>query len=161
MYAVPVGLQMLIDHSSLNASDWSVIELGYNNQGPFSSPDELAAAFANNSLDLIRYPRPRTNDPQKPIFSSLRRRGPKRPLESLPLPASVEQGGARYAVRGTQVTWLSWDLIIGFEITSGINFNDIRFRGTRIIYELTLQVLNASSFTFPPPLIPCAFPLRF
>lgn len=139
MFNLPVGLQMLIDHKSLDAADWSIIELGYNGQGPFASPAALGSAFNSGSLTVVNYPYPDNSNASSPLWSSMRRRGQPRPLEERSIPASIEQGGARYAVRGRQVSWLSWDFHIGYELTCGIKINDVRFRNERIVYELALQ----------------------
>lgn len=139
MYGTPMGLEMLIDHSSLNASDWSIIQLGYNSQGPFASPEALAASFNSGSVTPLRFTRPVTNDTAHPPVTSMLRRGPQRPLEDRPLPFSVQPGCPRYAVKGSQVSWLSWDLNIGYEIVAGITLNDVRFRNQRVVYELALQ----------------------
>lgn len=174
MYGAPTGLYMLIDHSSLTSSDWSIIQLAYNGQGPFSSPDDLAAQFNSGALAVLNYPRPVTNDPARPVVTSMRRRGPARPLEARPLPFTYQPGCPRFAVSGSQISWLSWDFAIGFEIVGGITFNDVRFRGQRVVYELSLQDAYAaysgssplqslaqySGALWSPPLPLSLFPLR-
>ena len=144
MYALPIGLAMLIDHKSLNSSKWSVLQCSYNGQGPFNSIDALATAFNQGKLQIAKYPVPKAGTASAPLWSSMRRRGAVRPLESKPSPKLVQEGGPRYVVKGRQVQYLSWDLHIGYELISGIRFNDIRFRGQRIMYELALQDAYAS-----------------
>jgi Cu2+-containing amine oxidase len=144
MYGLPLGLQMLLDHSSLNSSDWSVLQLAYNAQGPYASATALAAAFDAGALDVLRYPRPASDSATAPLWTSMRRRGAARALETRAPPSTVPQGGDRFAVRDNQVSWLSWDLHIGYEIAAGITFHDIRFRNERVIYELALQDAYAS-----------------
>ncbi len=141
MFALPLGVQMLIDHSSLDAATWTIMEIEYNGQGPFNSAAELAAAFDSGSLDAyINYTRPVITDwENSPLWSSMRRRGPTRPLETLPTPTVVPQGGKRYSVQGNQVQWLDWDLHVGYSTVIGVSLNDIRFRAQRIVYELSLQ----------------------
>jgi len=138
MYALPVGLELLIDHKSLNSSDWAIIQLSYNSQGPWNSPEALGAAFNAGNVAVATYFRPRpTSD--APLFSSLRRRGAIRNGADKPAPSIIAQGGARYVLDGNQVQWMNWDFHIGYELVTGFNFHDIRFRGERIVYELALQ----------------------
>jgi diamine oxidase len=145
MFQLPIGIQMLIDHKSLNASEWSIIELSYNGQGPFSSPQDLADEFNAGNLEILTYPRPVVTDwDTAPLWSSMRRRGDARPLETRPLPAVVTLGGQRYVTDGRQVKWLGWDMHIGYTFVQGTHFNDIRFRDERIIYELSMQDAYAS-----------------
>jgi hypothetical protein len=144
MYALPIGLSMLIDHKPMDDSKWKVLQLSYGGQGPFNSVQQLAAAFNRGNLTITKYSAPKKPTASAPLFSSMRRRGAQRPLESKPAPKVVQEGGPRYVVKGRQVQWMSWDLHIGFELIAGIRFNDIRFRGQRIIYELALQDAYAS-----------------
>lgn len=140
MFQLPIGIQMLIDHKSLNASDWSIIEISYNGGGPYTSAQDLADAFDSNSIDVIDYRRPTVDDWENaPLWSSMRRRGEVRPLEERPIPAVAPLGGKRFSVSGRQVQWLGWDFHVGYMSVQGINFNDIRFRNQRIVYELSLQ----------------------
>lgn len=144
MFALPIGLNMLIDHKPLDPTKWSVLELSYGGQGPFKSVAALAGAFNRGTLAITKYAKPAKPSTSSPLFSSMRRRGASRPLESNPMPRVVQEGGARFAVSGRQVKWSSWDLHIGFELIAGIRFNDIRFRNERIVYELALQDAYAS-----------------
>lgn len=144
MYALPMGLSMLIDHKSLDASAWRVLQLSYNGQGPFNSVAALADAFNSGKLSILNYPAPPSGTPAAPLWSSMRRRGNVRPLETLEPPKTINPGGLRYVVQGRQVAWLSWTMHLGHELIAGLKFNDIRFRGQRIVYELALQDAYAS-----------------
>lgn len=147
MFALPLGLSMLIDHKSLDSSKWKVLQLAYNGQGPFNSVDALVSAFNNGSLSIIRNTLPSSSESEPdsdPVWSSMRRRGPYRPLETVRPPVTMNTGGPRYVVSGRQVSWLSWDMHLGYELVAGLRFNDIRFRGERIVFELALQDAYAS-----------------
>jgi hypothetical protein len=183
---------MLVDHLDLDSSNWKIKQLVYNGQGPFSNASDLQAAFdcgficadclpvrqcsvcspahANAAgcrlLSKISIQAPKASTPEKPLFSSMRRRGPIRYLDERPVPPiAPPPAGERFAVKGNQasccssssfcppclarpvmpslavakVHWLSWDLHIGHTILAGIYFNDIRFRNETIVYELALQ----------------------
>lgn len=84
----------------------------------------------------------------------------ERPLERKPAPQSMEIGGKRYSVDLAQVSiahfknrvvhvlialyqqyveYMGWSFYIAFSNTLGIMLFDIRFKGIRIMYELSLQ----------------------
>jgi len=98
----------------------------------------LVKQFNQGKVPIINYPKPQ-GTPEEPLWSSLRRRGAIRPLDTRAPPKIIQESGPRFVVQGHQVHWLSWDFHIGYELIAGIRFNDIRFRGERIIYELALQ----------------------
>ena len=55
-------------------------------------------------------------------------------------PRCYSPDGRRFTVSGRYVTWLDWQFYFNIRTTTGPIFNDIRFRGERIVYELALQV---------------------
>ena len=136
-FAHPIGLEFLINHKALDPAKWTILQISYN-EIPFKSVDDLSKQFNQGKLPIIKYPKPQGSS-EAPLWSSLRRRGAIRPLDTRAVPKIIEESGPRFVVQGHQVHWLSWDFHIGYELIAGIRFNDIRFRGERIIYELALQ----------------------
>lgn len=69
------------------------------------------------------------------------RKGPLRELESRFAPTSLELDGKRYKVdtENRYVEYLGWTFYTRFTRNVGISFFDIRFKGERVIYELSLQ----------------------
>ena len=63
-----------------------------------------------------------------------------RDLDHLPGPRSVSFAGLRYRVdRERQyISWMGWGLYLGFNRDMGLNLWDIRFRGDRLVYEVSL-----------------------
>jgi hypothetical protein len=136
-YANPIGLEFLVNHKALDPAKWTILQISYN-ELPFKSADDLVKQFNQGKVPIINYPKPQ-GTPEAPLWSSLRRRGAIRPLDTRAIPKIIQESGPRFVVQGHQVHWLSWDFHIGYELIAGIRFNDIRFRGERIIYELALQ----------------------
>jgi primary-amine oxidase len=70
---------------------------------------------------------------------------PTRPLEDRFAPSSLELGGKRYKVdkKERYVEYMGWTFYITFTRTVGIMFFDIRYKGERVLYELSLQEATA------------------
>ena len=126
------GLQMLVDHLDLDSSKWNVKQLAYNGQGPFRNASDLQAAFdcgficgdclpvrpcsvcsfaraveaGCRPLSKISIQAPNASTAEKPLFSSMRRRGPIRYLDERPIPPiAPPPAGERFAVKGNQASW--------------------------------------------------------
>jgi primary-amine oxidase len=68
-----------------------------------------------------------------------------RDLESRLAPATLEIGGKRYKVdeKNQYVEYMGWSFYIAFSRTLGVMFYDIKFKGERILYELSMQEATA------------------
>ncbi|KAH7075705.1 copper amine oxidase [Paraphoma chrysanthemicola] len=68
-----------------------------------------------------------------------------RALEEKLAPATLEIGGKRYKVDETNqyVEYMGWSFYIAFSRTLGVMFYDIKFKGERILYELSMQEATA------------------
>tara|TARA_R110002003_G_scaffold9_14_gene471 strand:- start:11763 stop:12518 length:756 start_codon:yes stop_codon:yes gene_type:complete len=68
-----------------------------------------------------------------------------RALEDKLAPATLEIGGKRYKVDETNqyVEYMGWSFYIAFSRTLGVMFYDIKFKGERILYELSMQEATA------------------
>lgn len=85
-----------------------------------------------------------TKSPVTPADESQLRKdriGDFRELEARFAPTSVELDGKRYKVdvENRYVEYLGWSFYTGFTRDVGIQFFDIKFKGERVIYELSLQ----------------------
>jgi hypothetical protein len=125
------GLQMLVDHLHLDSSKWTIKQLVYNGQGPFRNASDLQAAYdcgficadclpvrmcsvcsytlaiqaGCRQLSKISVQAPNASTPEKPLFSSMRRRGPIRYLDERPIPPiAPPPAGERFAVKGNQAS---------------------------------------------------------
>ncbi|KAJ3600665.1 hypothetical protein NHX12_031643 [Muraenolepis orangiensis] len=127
MYIHPVGLEVLIDHKSLNASLWTVERLLYNGQY-FDSAEELRTRYEAGDIRKIVYVE--TSD-----YGSLKPR--RRALQVGPQQHYAE--GRRFSVHSNQVLYLDWSFAFGLSAVTGMRVFDVRFKGERIAYELSVQ----------------------
>ncbi|XP_064842346.1 amine oxidase [copper-containing] 3-like [Oncorhynchus masou masou] len=127
MYIHPVGLEVLINHESTNASLWSVKRLLYNGQY-FDSVEDLLKQYDDGKVTKIVY---------KPVqnYASLK-------LKSKPTGLSPQQfyaQGKRFSVKNNHVMYLEWSFAFGLSSLTGMRVFDVRFKGERIAYEVSVQ----------------------
>ncbi|CAL8305324.1 unnamed protein product [Merluccius merluccius] len=127
MYIHPVGFEVLVNHASVNASDWRVERLLYNGRY-FESVDELKAKYAAGDVSKIVYK-------ETPDYGSLKPRSG--PLQVAPQQYYAE--GKRFSVGGNHVLYLDWSFAFGLSSLTGMRVFDVRFGGRRIAYELSVQ----------------------
>ena len=63
-------------------------------------------------------------------------------------PRCYAPDGRRFTVSGRYVTWLDWQFYFNIRTSTGPIYNDIRFRGERIVYELALQVNKTRHYRY-------------
>ncbi|KAI0008106.1 amine oxidase catalytic domain-containing protein [Xylariaceae sp. FL0662B] len=75
-----------------------------------------------------------------------------RELEEKFAPQSIEIGGKRYKLDSEQkyVEYLGWSFYVAHSSSLGVMFYDIRFKGERILYELSMQEAAAQYGGFQP-----------
>jgi hypothetical protein len=75
------------------------------------------------------------------LYSGFKPRpGPKRGADQPVGPISYEPYGRRFSItRGNKVDWLGWSLYTGAMPSSGPRLFDVRFKGQRIAYEVSMQ----------------------
>ncbi|XP_069733168.1 amine oxidase [copper-containing] 3-like [Phaenicophaeus curvirostris] len=129
-YLSPVGLEVLVDHRDLQVSHWRLHQVFYNGQY-FASTGKLEEKFLANLVEVVRIEKPRADA----VLGSLR---PLHPPSS-PGPLQYEPQGPRYSIRDNHVTFQGWSIAFGIKPSSGPRLFDIRYRGERIVYELSLQ----------------------
>lgn len=116
------------------------MQIVYNHQ-VFSSIDDFVFAFRNGTLK--RLPERPDQDPAQGGWSTRNRPKPYAPrdLDHLPGPRSVSFAGLRFRVDRTlqYVSWMGWGMYLGFDRDMGMSLWDLRFKGERIIYELSPQ----------------------
>ncbi|XP_057673164.1 retina-specific copper amine oxidase [Corythoichthys intestinalis] len=127
MYIHPVGFEILVNHESVNESKWQVEKLYYNGQY-FDTVAELQQKYDAGSVKRIIYN-------EGVDYSSLK---PKRkPLQLSPLQYYTD--GKRFSVNGNHVLYLDWSFSFGLSTLTGMRVFDVRFKGERIAYELSVQ----------------------
>ncbi|XP_074783071.1 amine oxidase [copper-containing] 3 isoform X2 [Athene noctua] len=129
-YLSPVGLEVQVEHKDLHVSRWRLRQVFYNGRY-FASTGDLEDAFVANLLEVVRIRKPQADA----VLGSMR---PRHPPVS-PGPLQYEPQGPRYSVRGNRVTFQGWSVAFGMNPNSGPRLFDIRYRGERIVYELSLQ----------------------
>ncbi|XP_067272567.1 retina-specific copper amine oxidase [Pseudorasbora parva] len=127
MYIHPVGFEMLINHESVNTSEWTIDRLLYNGQY-FDSIDVFIKDYDGNKFKKIIY---------KEIsnYASLKPRGKPSGLG----PQQYYLKGKRFSVKNNHVIYLDWTFAFGLSSLTGMRVFDIRFKGDRIAYELSVQ----------------------
>ncbi|KAM9393287.1 primary amine oxidase, liver isozyme-like [Pholidichthys leucotaenia] len=127
MYLHPVGFELLVNHESLNASQWRVERLVYNGR-LFNNAEELNQAYEKGSVEKIVFK-------ESPDHGSLKPRN--KPLQIGPQLFYAE--GKRYSISNNHVLYLDWSFAFGLSSFTGMRVFDVRFRGERIAYELSVQ----------------------
>ncbi|GBF94703.1 amiloride-sensitive amine oxidase [Raphidocelis subcapitata] len=134
----PLPLQVAIAQQGQNIADWRIVKVWFWGNF-FDSPEELAAEWAkpDSKLRALKIKYPTGNEA---LYSNFKRRpgsirGAQQPLG----PVQYEPYGRRFTIKGNKVEWLGWSMYVGNKPTSGMRLWDIRFKGERIVYELSLQ----------------------
>lgn len=136
-YIHPVGFEMRLDTSGNDLSLWKVDKIFYNN-ATYDTVDELVNAF-NSGSKMPVFEAPEENG----RFSTYERRGNKEPAKPLRNPQLYEPDGKRYTVSGRHIEYMGWSFCFRSRTSSGIQLFDIRFKGDRIVYELSAQEAEA------------------
>ncbi|XP_053164983.1 membrane primary amine oxidase-like [Hemicordylus capensis] len=130
----PVGMEVQVDVSSWNISQWKVLKVFYNGQY-FEDMEDIERQFNQGQVKVAKVKKA----PLDGGYSSLKPRVPHKG----PGPLHYEPRGPRYSIRNNQVVFMGWSFAFGMDANRGPRVFDIRFRGKRIVYELSLQ--DASS----------------
>jgi len=122
----PLPLSARLNTSSPNSADWAVLTLHFCGQGPFASAEALHDAYGRGELRVCPF-RKDTGEwdvPQRTTKASPKGR---HPLES--------HGGVR---------WGQWSFTVTQRPSTGLALLDVRFRGERVLYELSMQDAQAA-----------------
>ncbi|NWX14058.1 AOC3 oxidase, partial [Aegotheles bennettii] len=126
----PVGLEVLVDHSSLDISRWAVSRVFYNGQY-YRDMAQLESPYVQGRIRVEKVPKaPRDGD-----FSSMKPRAPSGAL----FPLQFEPQGPRYSVRNNLVLFQGWSFAFGMSVSTGLRLFDIRHKGERVAYEISVQ----------------------
>ncbi|XP_068775112.1 amine oxidase [copper-containing] 3 [Struthio camelus] len=126
----PVGLEVLVDHSSLDISQWVVSRVFYNGQY-YRDMVQLESAYVQGRISVEKVKKaPRDGD-----FSSMKPRAP--PAAMFPL--QYEPQGPRYSVRNNHVVFQAWSFAFGMSVNTGMRLFDVRYQGERVVYEISVQ----------------------
>lgn len=135
-YIHPVGFEVLLDTGGNDPSRWTVDKLYYNN-ATYNTVEELMNAYDGGSKMVFKAPE------DKGLFSTYQRRGDPQPTKPLRNPQIFEPDGKRYTVSGHHVEYMGWSFDFRSRTSSGIQIFNIKFKGDRIVYELSVQEAEA------------------
>uniref|UniRef100_G1QDC3 Amine oxidase n=1 Tax=Myotis lucifugus TaxID=59463 RepID=G1QDC3_MYOLU len=143
-YLHPTGLELLLDHSSMNAQDWAVEQVWYNGKF-YRSPEELARKYDAGEVDVVvlEDPLPEgkgakgTKEP--PLFSSYKPRGHFPSPMTVKGPHLVQPQGPRYRLEGNAVLYGGWSFAFRLRSSTGLQVLNVHFGGERIAYEVSVQ----------------------
>lgn len=126
----PVGLEFLVDHRSLNISQWTIQKVFYNGVY-FNDMADLEKRYILGNVTVVKMKKitPETN------IASLK--PPRSSTTATPL--QYDPHGPRYSVKNNQVLFQSWSFAFGINVNTGLRLFDIKFKKERIVYELSLQ----------------------
>ncbi|RVX72969.1 hypothetical protein B0A52_03322 [Exophiala mesophila] len=135
-YLVPIDFYLLLDCSGTDPSHYSV--KGYVTNSQFY-PDETSLREAFEAGTLAQEYQ-QTRDQSWTQVNHKPEQG-TRELEERFAPTSLELGGKRYGIdaEAKYIEYLGFSFYVSFSRTLGIMFYDIKFKGERIIYELSMQ----------------------
>lgn len=132
----PLDFQFLVDTTDSDPGQWEIQKIFYANQ-LFQSIDELLEKYSGNVINKTRTTFPVL--PTEDQYSAVYLRGVPVPHETRPPPQQVQPAGPRYTVSGNLVQYMDWRFNLRVSPTFGAQFFDIRYKGDRIIYELSMQ----------------------
>jgi len=134
---VVLPLSFTIDAINGDPSQWTASDFYYNAQGPFTH-DELLAKYKDGTLTKVTMPANWADTVQDQVFPIRGSRTP-RPYSDIPGPQSYMPKGNRFSVNGRTVKWMDWEFHAGYNFRAGSNFHDIKFKGDRIAYEVSMS----------------------
>ncbi|XP_052106452.1 putative amine oxidase [copper-containing] isoform X3 [Mytilus californianus] len=104
----------------------------------FDSLEDIVAYYNTNKEYINKVPFPtRTGKNDKSINS----RGEPSFNKPLKEPSQVSPDGIRYNINDRHVSYSYWEFDVGMAVFYGPRLNDIRYKGDRIAYEISLQEL--------------------
>ncbi|EUC42223.1 hypothetical protein COCMIDRAFT_29138 [Bipolaris oryzae ATCC 44560] len=140
----PLGFNIKFDISSRDWNDWSVA--GWYSVGKFyASTEEFRAA-----INSPKYKKPSPNVAGE--WSSTDKNGSPMPLDEQPPPTSIAQGAQRFRIDPDEnyISWMDFSFYHNVAHDRGLSLFDIKYKGKRILYELSLQeALTAYSGSDP------------
>lgn len=127
MYIHPVGFEVLVNHRSTNTSDWRIEKVLYNGKY-FDTLEDLKQQYESGKVEKIIY---------KPLANYASLKPKSRPTGLSPQQYYAQ--GQRFSVKNNHVIYHHWSFAFGMSALTGMKVFDIRFRGERIAYELSVQ----------------------
>lgn len=150
---LPLGLYFMSDVTGRDPSHWKLEGWLYNNIF-YETTEKFRAAYW--SQGFVK------NAPNvEGDWATTDQQGPILPFDTAFAPTQIAPEGSRYAVDKEQkyVEWMDFSFYIGFTRDAGMALYDIRYRGERILYELSMQeaLAHYAGKEMFIPRSPCSF----
>ncbi|KAI1493671.1 copper amine oxidase [Biscogniauxia mediterranea] len=130
---LPQGIYARVDASSANVSDWTVGDWFYNGV-VYNSVEEFREAMKDPQF--LKTP-PNIDGP----WTDTEDFDAHPDGRELPPPISIQPYGPRYKLDKSEkyVSWFGFEFYLTSTQATGVSLFDIRFKGQRVMYELSLQ----------------------
>ncbi|CAJ2510962.1 Uu.00g065870.m01.CDS01 [Anthostomella pinea] len=130
---LPQGIYVRVDATSANVSDWVVGDWFYNGV-MYANVDEFRRAM--RSPDFLKTP-PNVDGP----WTDTEDFDAKPDGRQLPPPVSIQPYGPRYKLDKAEgyMSWFGFEFYLTSTQATGVSLFDVRFKGERVMYELSLQ----------------------
>ncbi|OCT62742.1 membrane primary amine oxidase [Xenopus laevis] len=126
----PVGLEILVDHKSMDSTKWKVTKVFYYGQY-YANMADLEQQYIKGKVTVIKL----NSQQQDDDIGSMKTK--EHVLPGAPL--QYQPQGARFTINKNHVTFLDWSFAFGMNVNTGLRLFDIRFSNERIVYELSTQ----------------------
>ncbi|XP_052106450.1 putative amine oxidase [copper-containing] isoform X1 [Mytilus californianus] len=142
-------LQQFTEHFLLRPLDFAVLREVDNNGNDalikiwfdgslFNSLEQTVAYYYTYKAYIIKVPFPTSDKKGDRTVNSRGKPSFKNPLKD---PSQVSPDGIRYNIDDRHVSYTYWEFDVGMSVFYGPRLNDIRYKGDRIAYEISLQEL--------------------
>ncbi|XP_069816687.1 diamine oxidase [copper-containing]-like [Dendropsophus ebraccatus] len=128
-----IGLELLLNHRSLNPKEWTIDKVWYNGQY-FHSVKEFVQKYDKNELTKLRLP-----DDTDYLFSTFIPRGEFKTKTNMHGPKICEPQEKRYRILGNYVEYTGWSFAYRVRPSAGLQIFDIQYNNERIAYEVSIQ----------------------
>ncbi|KAK0625529.1 copper amine oxidase [Bombardia bombarda] len=130
---LPLGLYFMSDVTGRDPSKWKLEGWLYDNIF-YATTEEFRTAYFGSCFK--KHGANVDGD-----WAGSNQQGPILPMDNALPPIEVAPAGSRYAVDHEQnyVEWMDYSFYIGFTRDTGMALYDIRYKGERLLYELSLQ----------------------
>jgi len=145
MWSHPVPLVMRINQTGADPKDWYVSAIYLCTMGPYDRVDAVLAAYKAGSFTGCTIEADPKTETQPGSWDTAGPGPDDKPRTQQTAPGQNMPDGRRWSSRpaeggvGKQVSWMGWDFFVTAGAAKGPSVWDVRFRGKRVVYELSLQ----------------------
>ncbi|KAL3866595.1 hypothetical protein ACJMK2_043882 [Sinanodonta woodiana] len=134
----PIDMFLLMNMNSLNSSDWFVETVWYQGQ-LYGTFQEFITLLRGGKITSLHQRFPESGQGSSSLARSLWKPKPKSKTPRKRPPLQFEPNGHRYMIKGELLQSEIWHFRWKINLSNGPRLIDIRFKGEKIIYELSLQ----------------------